>query len=350
MRHIKTYENFKEEELLEEGWKENIMAVVIATAGLFSSAKSQNSYSSKPEIQNLLTSFLIKKADSIPFGKIFNSGKYSINTVNDDEVRIALEKLGSFIEAHKNDKMSITIQSSESRVPNRDGEKPGNPKLEEGELAKKRAETAQQILNLFLQKIKNENVKITNPEILIGDVAWPSIDPKTKKQRTKDDKVYTDDQFVNILVKVKESEPIKITPFFKIKSKMDEPMYIPYKLSNGLYAEVDFLSRSSESIEKGGGVNTQYVDVLFKTLTTRAEVDRREKLDKAFPNPSGYQSYYFVPSSWWNKYGSGTNRITRDLVDKIENAGDSNVVQDISDIKDYNKIYKIVNEPKLSTK
>ena len=93
-----------------------------------------------------------------------------------------------FFQSYENDKISIFIESSESRVPN-----PNN--LPSGELAKARAEKARTLISSFTN-LKN-NINITSK---IGNI------PYTKGVDNPNDPKYLQDQFVNIKVLVQGSE------------------------------------------------------------------------------------------------------------------------------------------------
>ena len=96
--------------------------------------------------------------------------------------------VGIFFQSYENNKISIFIESSESRVPN-----PNN--LPSGELAKARAEKARTLISSFTN-LKN-NVNITSK---IGNI------PYTKGVDNPNDPKYLQDQFVNIKVLVQGSE------------------------------------------------------------------------------------------------------------------------------------------------
>ena len=96
--------------------------------------------------------------------------------------------VGIFFQSYENDKISIFIESSESRVPN-----PNN--LPSGELAKARAEKARTLISSFTN-LKN-NINITSK---IGNI------PYTKGVDNPNDPKYLQDQFVNIKVLVQGSE------------------------------------------------------------------------------------------------------------------------------------------------
>lgn len=288
MKYIKKFENFDNQELVEEGWKENVMALIIATAGLFSGAKSQSTQTTltKPQVETLIKKTAEQSSAKIPIGQVFSSGKYSMNSVDKSKLESVLVQLGAFIESHKNTQMSITIESSESKVTNYDGEKPGRIKLDTGEIAKLRSNTAKEMVNTFLKKLNVQNVKVTEPKILIGDVPWPSIDPKTKKQRTKDDSIYTKDQFVNIIVHITGKE--NKVDLYSVYAKEGESIF----MNNRLIAIACYNTRSSKNIEDAGVLNTGYQDVLLRMVTP----------DKSSDDPNFFTGVaYEIPSFYWNK-------------------------------------------------
>ena len=90
-------------------------------------------------------------------------------------------------------KTNITISAGESQVPNRDREKEGNPRMEQGDLAKNRMS---ELENVVKEKFGNlPNVTINKTEPVIGKTPW---DPAKGAQ----DPNYTKEQFVNITLEI----------------------------------------------------------------------------------------------------------------------------------------------------
>ena len=193
---------------LEEDWKSNIVAAAIAAASFFGNVKSQTA----PISKNIDTVQQVKK-DSliIPIGMSFKSGTYSFKDTK--EIENKLKQLASFIDQHPRSNFEINILSSESRVPNRDAEKPGNPRLEVGQLAQKRADAAKIMVTTFINTAEEDNlingkVTINEPKILIGKEEYKPGD-------NVNDEKFTKDQFVNISIKVLSERPdttTKVTP------------------------------------------------------------------------------------------------------------------------------------------
>ena len=190
---------------LNEDWKKNVIAAAFALSSVLGGKASSNfkDSTSKQEIS-------FNKSDSlkIPIGTLFQSGKYTFQNTDENQIYDKLKEIGEFIKAHENSQFAIDIVSSESQVPNKDAEnvtkdKAGNPiykRLDKGVLAQKRAETAKFMISTFLSQLdKNHliqgDVHINDPKILIGNT------PYTQGDDPKDSK-FTNEQYVNIIIHI----------------------------------------------------------------------------------------------------------------------------------------------------
>lgn len=116
---------------------------------------------------------------SINFSNVFKSGSYSIN---EGVVNSKLNELKNYLTKNSSSKLDILIIASESQVPNQ--KEFGN-----GELAKKRAEVMNNIIEKFLNENNLNDIKI-KIETRIGDVKWDGSNPNDPK--------YTKDQFIKV--------------------------------------------------------------------------------------------------------------------------------------------------------
>ena len=191
---------------LNEDWKKNVIAAAFALSSVLGGKANTNI---KDSTDNHIVS-VNTKSDSlkIPIGTLFQSGKYTFQNTDENQIYDKLKQIGEFIKAHENSQFAIDIVSSESQVPNKDAEnvtkdKAGNPiykRLDKGVLAQKRAETAKFMISTFLSQLdKNHliqgDVHINDPKILIGNTTYTQgDDPKDNK--------FTQEQYVNIIIHI----------------------------------------------------------------------------------------------------------------------------------------------------
>jgi len=198
---IKKYKILEEKEHLDEGWKENLVAAAIAASSFLGSVKGK-------EVDERLVK---RDTLTVPMSTAFKSGHYLIQNEDQREIYSKLELIGKYIQAHPKANFVISIQSSESQVTNVNADttaigtdKQGNkiyPKLERGELAKKRAEVARLTINTFLNDLRKNNilkgnVEVQDPQIIVGKTPY-----KQGVDNPKDEK-YSKEQFVNIQISI----------------------------------------------------------------------------------------------------------------------------------------------------
>lgn len=105
---------------------------------------------------------------TVDLGSYFKSGKYKLSESDKEDMLKNLTKVKEFISKNGGD-VTVTIISSESRVPNKDAET--GDRLDKGELAKKRLQTTQSLLSEFLGDVDiKQEVKIGGPEYKGDDV------------------------------------------------------------------------------------------------------------------------------------------------------------------------------------
>lgn len=285
-------EDFDGTQQVDEGAKENLMALVFSVASMFGGLKAQDKLPSKTDMS--VTQTIDKDSIKLDMGKLFGSGKYQFNKSDSTKLANELKKLGTKIAENPNADFVIEVVSSESRVPNYDAE-PSSPtykkQLEVGQLAEKRAQTAMLILKTFTEELKKEGVLkgdikfVLPPTVRIGDVSWPSVDPSSKKELTKDDSLYTKDQYVYANVKIL---PVNK---FQAYSDMGEQIYVGDKL----YGFAFFATRDTKNKAVAGTKNTGYENVLFKMVKPNKAVSGKK--DSA----GDYIGTYLIPWEWWNK-------------------------------------------------
>lgn len=304
-------EDFEGPDELEEGWKNNVLATVIGVSSLLGSAKGQ---SGLPNTNGVNVSQQANK-DSLrlDISKLFKSGQYVFHAQDDAYLKEELRKFGSEIVKNSTSDFLIEIVSSESRVTNYDME-PTSPtykqKLDVGGLAQKRAGTVNFILTNFANELKKDGtlkgqVKFTQPKILIGDVPWPSVDPKTGVNRTNADPVYTKDQFIYVNIKIVNKQVQNQDPYNVFADNGEEVHFNQHTV-----AIVFYPTRSSNNAANAGNTNTAYENILLKTVKPNTPLTGK-KNDKGV-----YLKDYVIPWQWWNANVSNRN-LSQDNIDYI---------------------------------
>lgn len=284
-----------EQERIEEGWKENILATAIAASSLFGGAKGQGVQKNKevPGITQQATSNVL----TLDFGSIFPSGRYKIKGDNEKDLLDMLEKIGKYIYKNPNSDYKVEILSSESQVPNYDAEKTGKPELKVKELAEKRAETAKEYIEEYFNRLKRMGgfkgkLDVVTAPVKIGSVKFKSgVD-------NKDDPKYTKDQYVKLKISA-ETTATQTDPF-EAYAKKGEAIY----KGNNLIGRVFYKTRQSADISKQGNVDTGTEDVLFRILKPDTQGD--------------YIKAYAVPSEVWNNKQGAANTVTDEDLQNFE--------------------------------
>lgn len=243
---------------IEEGWKENIIAAAITAASLFGGVNK-----SKASTNNSTANIITKTTDSdtltIPFGKLFGSGRYLFDKDDITPLKQNLEKIADFISKHPNSSFTINIVSSESQVPNRDLNsipiKGANGKLEykrleKGQLAQKRAQIAKFTLESFVEELKQKGFK---GNVNIKDSAVIGNTPYKPGDNSNDSK-FTAEQYVNVTVtledkttSVNKEEELPIGKF----SKRGEAIYN----NNGhIRGVVMYATGNTSDLKKSSGI------------------------------------------------------------------------------------------------
>lgn len=295
------------EHQLEEGWKENIMAAVIAASSIFGGgAKGQTKSDTKPGTEQSVTK---QSPLSINFGTAFSSGRYLIKGSSQDTLITKLEEIGRYIAKNPSADYKIEIISSESQVSNYDAEKPGRVKLDTGELAKKRATVLNIAVKEFTDDLKQNgilqgNVDIKIAPVLIGKEKFsPGVD-------NKDDAKYTKDQFVKLII---TTIPKQVDKYAKY-SNSGERIF----MNNKAYAMVFYPTSATIDRSKEGGLSTPYQNVLLKTIDLKGLEMAGKSINPNINASNQYIATYEIPWNEWNRTAGTTNQITQDMMDSWE--------------------------------
>jgi hypothetical protein len=193
VRYIKEYNNFKvqknEEYLfnyiiginesysvnesiisrLKEVSKKGLLTLTLLTSLLSSDAFAQEykkfDNKQKTEIVNLLKD---KNELSVNIGNEFNSGQWKLTEDDKKDILEKLQIIKDFSSRYKNHQLKIKIESSESKVPNKDLET--GKRLNSGELSELRFNSTKEIIEKILPNIQIVKLlKTQGPEWKLGD-------------------------------------------------------------------------------------------------------------------------------------------------------------------------------------
>jgi len=199
----------------------------------------------------------------------FPSGKWKMSTELKTQLDQILTNIQSLIQSGGK-VTSITVEASESKVPNYDGETPDpsqNP-LAPGDLSKNRLTTILQYLNNS-DVIKSNNIKVQ-------PLNKGAQGPDWVQGANKDDQKYTDVQYVRVAAfgeKKVESVPVDFSQYTRIHDVMG--------LANTLkYSSPGFLV---QILNKGSNINI-------------GTIDASDKFKSEVPNPGALKPVTVGPN------------------------------------------------------
>ena len=289
-----------EQERLEEGWKENIMAAVIAVAGMFP-AKAQKAAptADKPGITQTVDQGSLK----VDMGTLFPSGKYIIR--DEAGLKKVLAQISNYISKNPTAGYKVEIISSESKVPNVDAEKPNKPRVDTGYLATRRAEAVKFAMDEFAKEIKETGAfkgsLTTDTDIKVAQ--GPDWNPAEGDKST--DSKFTEHQYVKIIVTaIPKSD--KTTADYSAYSNRGEVMHKinPKSGAKEAFAMAFYATKASKDVKDQGGLDTRYQDVLLKTIK------RNTSLAGTKDEQGVYTATYLIPSSVWNSTVDPSHELT----------------------------------------
>lgn len=279
------YGAYDENELVEEGWKEVLVAGALSLMAM--KARSQDIASAnRPKEKVEYSKSSEKKTDeaTVDFGKEFLSGRYKLDDASSKEIEAKLLQIAEFVKAHQNNNISIEIEAGESQVPNRDvdgGKVNGEYKrMPKGALAQNRANTVKEVVETFMKTLTEKGVtkgewKITVLDPVIGTTPWkPGDDPKSD--------TFTAEQFVDVYLSV-TGEVSKPVEKYAIYSVLSERIFSSNQHALG---DIFVTSRQTSDIRDQGAQDVAHQNFLFKTLNRMGKYDGRE---------------FLIPWQWWNK-------------------------------------------------
>jgi outer membrane protein OmpA-like peptidoglycan-associated protein len=192
------------------------------------------------EVMGLITEEEQPKVFEINLGNLFDSGKYNLNQQAIASINNAILKLREFAKKTPTTPVVVSVESSESKVPNYDREKypstgdrnvdfTDDKKLGVGALSALRAKSIEDYLNKTL-RIPNAKIAVVNK-----GAQGPSWDGKNAN-----DPKYTANQYVKLFAKLNIDQPkTNIRPDIKAENVMTGSYFCNGKNSENGYAVDD---------------------------------------------------------------------------------------------------------------
>jgi hypothetical protein len=198
------------------------------------------------------------------------------------------------MKSHPNSDFIISIESSESKVPNYDAEKKERVKLDAGVLAQNRANA----MKTALTQLKNKSnvsgdLKFNEPDIIYN------VGPEWDGQNAKAQK-YKKYQYVDVQIEAINADTSEYAFFGKEGSTL-------YGDNLQIIARQYFRVSETSDITKQGMTNTGEEDVLIRLTTGNGKFTGEN---------------YYIKGKDWNKFVSkGTNRLPEEKL-KIIRSGE----------------------------
>jgi len=145
---------------------------------------------------------------SVNFGAMWSMGKWKLTPQQTSSITNELVKIVNFINQHKGSKITIQIESGESKVTNKDTEVNPSVTLEPGVLSQKRGQSLKVFLENYFKSLvgktlsQNELPEIPEPKTVIGQT--PYSGPNDLKDKTKMAQ-YKSEQFVRAVVSARKN-------------------------------------------------------------------------------------------------------------------------------------------------
>ena len=213
---------------------------------------------------------------NVDFGTSFGSGKADFDAANTKTLSDKFKQIASFIKQHPNSSFDITINASESRVPQ------SNIGYGEKELATARANTLEDALKIFFDNLKKENINVKGVNIKIGDIKIGGPVFAKGKDDPADQK-FKDHQYVNATISAKDSGEEKEDIYKQFASRGDKSFY----LGGVIQAIPYYRTRETGDVKQAGNKNTAYEDVLVRFVDKNGKFTGED---------------YIVPSDWLNNH------------------------------------------------
>ena len=288
---------------LDEGWKENIVALATAAASMIGAVKGQDAlrkYNVPPQISQTQVNSDTLRLD---FGTTFRSGRYTFSKDNIDDLATKFGNIAEFIKKHPEANFKINVIASESKVPNYDLEPSSSTfksRLDTGELAVKRAEAIKIALLTFENNLRNDGlqfgkIQLSSPKTLVGGPEW-------EQNNKANDPKYIAHQYVKIEI-IAETTPKQGFNFNAFSTEAESM----FDNSRHIIARVFNRTRETQNIRFAGNTDGGHEDVLIRFVNGNTGKFTGEN--------------YLLNSSWWNNNRGTTNQMTSELAQKIRTNG-----------------------------
>lgn len=306
MKHIKNFNENEEVKIqltrvsddinnsdqVDEGVKEWILsgALALASAGGLKAQKATTI--NLPKNQEYVSQET--KSDttlSINFGSEFESGTYRFSKDKAKETEVKLNQITDFVKKFNGSNITISIEGSESQVPNIDRET--GKRLPKGGLSKMRVAETQDLINSHLDSLVGKGIFKGKYD------TTTKIGPTTYKLgENPGQEKFTKEQYVKVTIKASGKSEQKVDKFAAY-SQMGDRVFNSNKHAIG---DIYFKTRETKDVKDAGNTDTGHEDVLLKTIDKMGNYDGHT---------------YLIPSAWWNKTHN-YNTLSDDLISYIK--------------------------------
>lgn len=283
MKYLKNFNeiNNTDVEKVDEGVKEWILAGALALASAGGVKAQRGNVLNQPSSQEYVSQ--TKKIDTtmtIDFGGEFESGTYKFDKSKAKETQTKLAKISDFVKKYKNSNIKITIEGSESLVPNVDKET--GRRLPKGGLSKMRVDETKDLINSYMDSLLGKGMFKGTYDTLtkIGTTPYKYGESPSQEKFKKE-------QYVKVTLSVSGHREESVDKYAAY-SKMGERIFLGYKAIGDIF----YRTRATTDIEDAGTVDTGHEDVLLRTLTPEMEFAETKK------EYDGKK--YLIPYEWWN--------------------------------------------------
>lgn len=297
--------NEVEQEHLEEGWKENIMAAAIAVAGMFPAKANKATAGEKPG----MTQSVKQDTLNVNMGTLFPSGKYVIQ--DQDQLKNILIQIVNYLSKNPNANYKVNIISSESKVPNVDAEKPNKPRVEPGYLATKRADQVKSSLEMLTAELKKTGAFKGDVDINTDIKAEQGPDWQPEKGDKASMDKFINHQYVTVVVTAEpgKGDTTTLDPYSVYANDGNG-----YFLNNQLHALAFRDIRYSDKQNKSGNLDPTKETVLLKLVKPNTAITNPTKNSKGIYTGTDY----VIPYEDWYKTVGTTHVLTPDQMKKFE--------------------------------
>ena len=294
-----------EDQKLQEGWKENIMAAAIAVAGMFPAKAQKATAGEKPG----MTQSIKQDTLNVNMSALFPSGKYIIK--DSSELTDALTQVSDYMSKNPSGNYKVIITSSESKVPNVDAELPNKPSVDPGYLATKRADEIKFAIDQLAAGMKKTGAFKGTVDVTtdIKPEQGPDWNPKKGDKSTMDK--FKQHQYVKLAVVAEPSkgDTVTLDPYSTYADDGDG-----YYLNNQLYAMVFRDVRYTTKQTDAGNLDPSKQTVLLKLIKPNTAVSDPSKTSKGIYTGANY----IIPWEDWYTVVGTSKVLTPDMMKKWE--------------------------------